>query len=78
MKVKEILPICQTTFDGRCNASIRKLKIASGGLAYAEEIVNVFVLDVLPEWVYEADVLEIRSGWPLGNGAYDEILTIII
>lgn len=31
-----------------------------------------------PEWVYEAEIKQIRPGWPLSCGNYDYCLNIII
>lgn len=81
MKVKDILPLCPRYHDNSgYDITIRQWDEASGKSKWlhTNRIPTDWDTGKYPEWVYESEVKEIRAGWPLAGGNYDESLNIII
>lgn len=80
MKVKDILPLCPKFESGNPNITIRKETPNAYNPKYMEypTIYADWETYKYPEWVYEAEIKQIRPGWPLSCGNYDYCLNIII
>ena len=80
MKVKDILPLCPKFESGNPNITVRKETPNAYNPKWMNypEVMPDFDTRKYPLWVYEAEIKEIRAGWPLANGNYDECLNIII
>lgn len=80
MKVKYILPLCPKFNNGDPNITVRKETPNAYNPKWMNypEVFPDFDTQKYPEWVYEAEVKEIRPGFSLAGGDYDYSLTIII
>lgn len=81
MKVKDILPLCPRYRDNSgYDITIRQWEEAPGKSKWlhTKRIPSDWDTGEYPEWVCESEVKEIRAGWPLAGGNYDESLNIII